>query len=622
MMQPFRTIRRVATISMMISVTTSPAWDVVKDGTATADIILPDQASPVVEYAAKELQSHLEAATGARLPILRESDERAPRASIYLGSSATAGTAGLNLAALPSNGFRIVTTDDALYLAGKDGDGDPLKNDSTSMGTLFAVYRWLDEQLGVRWLWPGAHGTVIPRTQAVSLMPGQKTVTPWSIHSRLRNFVKVEDMPAKADVNAWMLRQSMARAVDLDYGHAYGKYWEKFGNEHPEYFALRPDGVRGPIDKRTHLVQMCVSNPGLRDQIIKDWLKKKEAEPQRPWVNGIENDRRNSDPFCGCEACLALDAPEVPGEPKSYSDRYARFWLSLQDAARQFTADPKVIGYAYSDYAKAPRQTRLNPGIMVGIVPNLRYPADAEMQKNFRQTWAGWKDTGASLFLRPNYFLYGYAMPYIYAHQFGDDFKLALDHGMVGTDFDSLTGMWGVQGPNLYMLGRLHARPDLTVEAVLAEYYSGFGPARDAVRKYFEYWEDVTKGFDAEFGSRNGGGWGMVSKAGDLVYTPEVMTRGRELLDKAAEAAAGNPEAAARVQYLQVWLRHAELCMDTLRAFHAMQQGGADTSLNRKFGEARMALDKFRKEHPEEFSAANMGILRKLETWSGWRSPR
>lgn len=622
MMLPIRIISRIAVISMMISVTNSPALDIVKDGTAAADIILPNHASGVVEYAAKELQSHVEAATGARLPILRESDERTPRASIYLGPAAAADVAGLDLAALPANGFRIVTTEDALYLAGKDGDGDPLEKDSIPMGTLFAVYRWLDEQLGVRWLWPGAHGTVIPRTPTVSLAPGQQTVNPWSIHSRLRNFVKVEDMPAKAEVNAWMLRQSMARPVDLDYGHAYGKYWEEFGKEHPEYFALRPDGQRGPLDKRTNLVQMCVSNPGLHAQIIRDWQRKKEVEPRRPWVNGIENDRRNEDPFCGCEACLAWDGPEDAGAAKSYSDRYARFWLSLQDAARGFTADPKVIGYAYSDYAKAPRQTRLNPGIVVGVVPSLRYPVDAETRKNFRQTWTEWNGTGASLFLRPNYFLYGYAMPYIYARQFGEDFKFAKDHGMIGTDFDSLTGMWGVQGPNLYMLGRLHARPDLKVEAVLEEYYSGFGPAKDAVREYFDYWEEVTRGFDSDFGSRNGGGWGMVSKAGDLVYTPEALAKGRAILDKAAEAAAGEPEAAARVRYLQVWLRHAELCMDTLRAFHAMQQGGSDTSLNRKFGEARVALDKFRKDHPEEFSTANMGILRKLETWSGWRSPR
>ena len=42
-------------------------------------------------------------------------------------------------------------------------EGDPLaSNLGTPVGTLFAVYDVLDNDLGVRWLWPGKSGEFVP----------------------------------------------------------------------------------------------------------------------------------------------------------------------------------------------------------------------------------------------------------------------------------------------------------------------------------------------------------------------------------------------------------------------------------------------------------------------------
>lgn len=615
-------LKYIIYIAAFTMATYSFAVEIVVDSRPVANIIVPEKSNPLIDYAATELQKHIEKASGARLKIIHESSETISdgKAAIFLGNTKAAQNAGLEVESLPPNTFYIKAEKDTLFLIGKDDIGDPLKDSTLSMGSLFAVYRWLDEQLGIRWLWPGKNGTVVPEKLTITASPEEKIVKPWSKHSRIRAWGFTDKMLPKErktylrEVNTWLLRQMINQPINFSYGHAYTEYWEKFGKEHPEYFALRPDGIREPIDERVNLVQMCVSNTGLQKQIIKDWLVQKKNKPSYPWVNGIENDRRPIDPFCQCAACLAWDAPESENEIKSYSDRYARYWLSLQKAAKEYISDPKVIGYAYSDYREPPVQTKLNSDIIIGIVP--------ELGKHFRKQWKGWYETGAALYLRPNYFLIGYAMPYIYARQFGEDFKFAKKHGMVATDFDSLTGMWGAQGPNLYMLGRLHANPDLEVDEVLEEYYSAFGPARDSIREYFEYWEEVTKKFDDGFESRNGGGWGFVSKAGDIVYTPEVFEKGRVLLTKAIKETANTPQAAKRVRFLDIWLKHAELCMDTLRAFRAKGNGKADRDLTQKFLTAKETLDKFRKEHPEEFSAANMGVTKQLEIWSGWRSSK
>jgi hypothetical protein len=365
------------------------------------------------------------------------------------------------------------------------------------MGTLFAVYDWLDTQMGVRWLWPGELGTVVLRKSTLSCGPtcDVKGSSPF-LHTRLRigaylgkkqmDLTREEFDRFVYDTNVWLRRHRFGRVLDLNYPHAYEAYWRRFGTEHPEYFALRPDGQRAPVSEDTpHLVQMCVSSRGLHKQIITDWLRARR--PDKPWINGAENDRTEKDPSCGCEACRAWDAKDAESRQRDagfprplaglHSDRYAKFWLALQAEARKHDPDATVIGYAYSDYLLPPLETSLNDHIVVGIVPTSRFPLSQGGRDDFRNLWNGWAKTGARLYLRPNYFLQGYCLPFIFAKDFAEQFQFAWQHQMVATDFDSLTGMWGVQGPNLYMLGRIHERPDMASDAILSEYYSGFGPA-------------------------------------------------------------------------------------------------------------------------------------------------
>ena len=74
----------------------------------------------------------------------------------------------------------------SLYIAGRDGGGDPLDRD-TSAGTLFGVYEWLQRDLGVRWLWPGELGTFVPRTESVAAREVDDTVAPALVQRHVRH---------------------------------------------------------------------------------------------------------------------------------------------------------------------------------------------------------------------------------------------------------------------------------------------------------------------------------------------------------------------------------------------------------------------------------------------------
>ncbi len=135
----------------------------------------------------------------------------------------------------------------------------------------------------------------------------------------------------------------------------------------------------------------------------------------------------------------------------------------------------------------------------------------------------------------------GHNLPIFFARKLGEDFSYAAAHGLIGTDFDSLTGQWASQGPNLYLLARLHECPRMTVAKVLDEYYSAFGPAAAAVRAYFAHWEKVSDAVTDDLAKEAELHWASFYRDADRIFTPGVLATGRDLLEKAAAAAQSDP---------------------------------------------------------------------------------
>jgi hypothetical protein len=217
------------------------------------------------------------------------------------------------------------------------------------------------------------------------------------------------------------------------------------------------------------------------------------------------------------------------------------------------------------------------------------------------------------MLLRPNYMLSGHALPVFFARELGEDFSYCAAHGMIATTFDSLIGQYAAQGPNHYMLARLHDDPTVPVPQVLDEYYTGFGAAEDAVRRYFELWERVAGRYTEELCAPINTHWVNLYVDADAVFTAEVMAEGRALLDEARQAAGSNPVLRQRVALLETGLRHAELTMGTQQAHRIFLE-------NRDFAAYHAALqrlDDYRLTL-EGSMASNLAFLRWNEdyTWS------
>ncbi|MFW6156239.1 MAG: DUF4838 domain-containing protein, partial [Armatimonadota bacterium] len=553
----------------------------VEGGEAQAVVVVPVEATDVERYAAEELVYHVEKATGVTLAIVGEDDvPPEPAGRVLIGDTRAARAAGMDVTDLPLEAAVLRTTGDGLLIAGEDSEGDAISQ-GTRAGTLWGVYEVLDRFMGVRWLWPGELGVHVPATDSIVIPAVDERVPPTMIRRRVRDGLRrpsgdtgltEEGFEQYAHAQqVFQRRHRMGRSLPLRYGHAFGRYWERYGDEHPEWFQLLPNGWRGPATPNSR-TSMCVSNPEFHREIIARWKQRREQNPGE-WfnVNGCENDIRG---LCVCEDCIAWDGPQPDlediyplGERRMVSDRYARFWLTLQQLAAEEDPDAMVIGYAYTNYYPAPTSDiKLNPNVLVGMCPwpGWWYPRNEREQEWLKEQWAGWAKTGASIFLRPNYFLDSYTMPHIFARQFADEFQHYAENAMVATDFDSLTGQWAAQGTNLYLLHRLHTRADRPVDEVLDEYYSAFGPAAEQVERYFDYWEAYTMSdterFDRVQQEAGVSRYRNTAAFAHVLYPQELFEPAEAILAEAAEAAAGDEVSAARVEYLRRGLRHARMC--------------------------------------------------------------
>ena len=266
------------------NLTIDPAWTVIvsESGQNTA---------------AAELKTHLDLITGKSIPVVKPDQIKSGSYVFYVGR-APAGSDGK----YQPEEARWQVTPKAAYFYG-----------DKNKGTLHAVYDFLENELGVRW----------PAPEDIAFKPQEKL----EIRNRQGRWIptlNIRQIRGYKDraTNQWHARLRYGNHDAPRYGHAFTKYWNRFSKTHPEFFAMRKDGVRAPVGakvnsanaaafrgKQSEAIAMCVSCDGLVRQVIADW--KKAGCPL--YINLCENDADGKD-SCHCPKCTALDVvPEKSG---------------------------------------------------------------------------------------------------------------------------------------------------------------------------------------------------------------------------------------------------------------------------------------------------------------------
>jgi Glycosyl hydrolase family 67 N-terminus len=136
---------------------------------SSCNIVVPEDVSPVVKFAAKELQTFIAKATGVKIPITTQAEKN--NYAIILGDNALSRSFGIDVTRLPRDGFIIKTVGKNIIIAGiDDSKRDPTRMLKRGMwdnyyerGTLFGVYDFLERFADCRFFFPGKIGTVVPK---------------------------------------------------------------------------------------------------------------------------------------------------------------------------------------------------------------------------------------------------------------------------------------------------------------------------------------------------------------------------------------------------------------------------------------------------------------------------
>ena len=573
-----------------------------------AVIVVPENPDSIKKFAAGELQKHLSLITGQKTEII-ESGKKLPDGSfpIYVGI-----TYHDDKNPLQKEEARYRITPDAIYIYGEDTPGEDIFNLRRSRtGTLFAVYFFLENEFGVKWLEPGDWGIVYTPAKKIEFAKKEFSWVPQLKQRMIRGSsgwkkAMQENLPKSmvyndselskknADQAIWQKRMRMGSCMTLNYGHAFTTWWEKYGKEHPEYFALiQKTGKRAPYDygSKPDRIKMCVSNKGLQKQIVENWLAARKQNPQAyETINVCENDSAG---YCECPECTKLDvSKEGEAFGEHMTDRYIWFSARILEMAREKVPDAKAVMYAYSVYRFPPRREKVPDGLILGFVPDcLR--ENEKLNADYKE----WRAAGAKeLFLRPNDMHLDPGLPIGFGRKMFESFKVGIDNGIIGTDYDSLHGFWEISGLGDYALARGNVYPDKNFDYWMNEYCSAFGPAKEEMKEYFKYWEnnwqkriypDKEKIREAgRYGNfRRGLIWNLADyfKPGDFDATDAILEKA---LSKSPD---GN--ARKRIEKIKRANRHSRLTLEAIAVFSDKK-----SSAQERLAIARKLL-KFREEN-------------------------
>ena len=524
------------------------------EGKPYQGIEVDPNASELACYAARELQDHLYKILGVRLPI--HATGASPKLPVIaVGRHAAKKRAGITLDKVPGEGFRILTTPDALVIAGNDHEGAPLvlksHLDGTSLdhftmaraaipalgfclfgdaGSLHGVYHFLEQYAGVRWYMPGPDGCVIQKSKKL-LVPQIAFAD-----SPRASFRYIFESLLFSDVLQWHRRIRAGGAAPVLNTHSFG-LMRKYKDTHPEYFALGQNGKRDfknlcTKQGRGHL---CLTNPETVKAYASEAIAFFRKYPQMKSFPVMPGDGLVA--VCSCPKCQAEVTPDI---------RHGRFsrhvWGFVNKVAREVAKvypDKILSCSAYEEYLVPPEDLEFEPNVAAWVCYNRYQMINPIYAKEIHRIVDLWAAKVKFVYSR-NYYLewrkmYDGLQPGS-PRQYQQDFrrlasKTSWRGEFIETGVSSRIIPFGTRHLLIYISCRLLWNPDTDVDALLNEYYRLFyGPAEKNMKEFFEMSFSAIE--QKKVNARDD-----LPPAPESIYTPALIRKLEAALERARKAA-------------------------------------------------------------------------------------
>ena len=498
--------------------------------------------------------------TGVSLTVVTDT-ENISVPSIHIGTTRLSVQLGLSPDILPPDTWVVRKVGKSLVISGGDNNSDihPVGKNLVPFGTLFATYEFLERVVGVRWYWPGEDGRLVPKHTDITVGSVSWQGSP-SYETRFA-FYAVPQGVSSEDAWVWWRRMRWGGKEGNPIGmHSFGGWNEKYGKQHPEWFALQRNGERlNTVDpegrKNGHL---CYSNPDVINAVVKEAREVFDKNKDLKYFTVMPGDS-NEIYYCQCKDCQALLRPqEPPGKTHSYA--IWTFVNKVAEEVRKTHPDRFITCCAYAGYRIPPEDVYFQPNVAVTFcVPDeLRNPWKQDFKQKYVSEIKKWNSKVQNLYVW-DYWLYRwvaglYGAPAIFPHILPEIYLLERNrvkgHVIELCNKDSSGVLqsswqdWMMDQINVYVGFKLMWDSNLDVDTILKEYYQFFGPAESLIKKFYETMEQAflnpeTKGKELKWD------W---NTCWHQTYPPELVNQVMNYLREAEKITRGNEPYHTRVE--------------------------------------------------------------------------
>lgn len=508
------------------------------NGNSDYKILLYDTCSPSEKHAAEELQSYFEESTGFTLPIVSK-NESGPK--IVLGLDEYAASLGVSADAnvLGEQGYILRTVGENLVIAG-----------TPAAGTLYGVYDFLENCLGVRWYTPGE--IQVPKLETVPLPELNKTFAPPFLWRHTSYAWPGKDTAFLSHVRDNNGEGDADHPFGIQHSHdgrAHSYFWyvspSEYFETHPEYFS-EIGGVR-----RSHETQLCLTNPDVLEITTEKILKRMADKPNVLQHNFSQKDYYN---YCQCDKCMAIN--------KKYGTMGGtQFWFVNQLAERTSKVYPdKLIGtLAYMYTEEPPKGMKMHPNVAVWLCHMFptcdSHPiATCPLDGNYKRRALEWSKICDHLYIWHYIVDFAhYYNPFPNFRAIAADMRFYRDIGVEGIYLQGMGhggggGEWSLLRPWYAM--KLLWNPDQDADVLMRDFMQGYYKnAAEPLYQYIMMLEDKVR--DENIHTH------LYTNPAQGYLTDDVLKKSGVLFDKAEEAVADDEELLERVRVARMPLTYA-----------------------------------------------------------------
>ena len=421
-----------------------------------AIIVAPD-AIPAEKTAGMELKKFLTRLSGKEAVIAESGKEPQSAYKFYIGQTPEVRKAlGLrDFKSFKADEIRLLRKGNCFYFTG-----------DRPRGTLYAVHSFLEDFCGMRFYAPDETfypaKFVLPEKvdfqYAPCFMIRETPFAPLRLDHAFSARRKVNGHWQKTGVE-WGGHETIWR-----FCHTFHLLIppEKYAGKHPEYYS-EIDGKRRPVGN-----QLCLSNPDMRKEMIKNIRNILRTEPSIKVISVSQDDNRG---YCCCKACNQLAA--------RYGNTQSGVLLDcLNEIASVLEKEfPGVwfetLAYEYS--VQPPKNIKPRSNVLIRLCADhcdYGRPLDSEANSKFRNSLKEWSKLTRNLMVW-NYvsIFYNHMIPNPNWGLHGRNLRMFRDHHVIAVFNQAGGGSTGDFAPlRAYVNSKLLWNPDLDENKLIREF--------------------------------------------------------------------------------------------------------------------------------------------------------